>query len=72
MCDVSLILIFLFLVKLTEAYIYVVICFLQKISQFKSRVVRLNEAFSVVKHVPIIRHSLPAAGVTPWPAMTLR
>ncbi|KAL1820559.1 hypothetical protein ACET3Z_015428 [Daucus carota] len=44
----------------------------KKISQFKSRVVRLNEAFSVVKHVPIIRHSLPAAGVTPWPAMTLR
>ncbi|KAK1386837.1 hypothetical protein POM88_015015 [Heracleum sosnowskyi] len=44
----------------------------KKISQFKSRVVRLNEAFSVVKHVPIIRQSLPAAGVTPWPAMTLR
>lgn len=44
----------------------------KKISQFKSRVVRLNEAFSVVKQVPIIRHSLPAAGVTPWPAMTLR
>ncbi|KAL8133687.1 uncharacterized protein LOC141712629 [Apium graveolens] len=44
----------------------------KNISQFKSRVVRLNEAFLVVKHVPIIRHSLPAAGVTPWPAMTLR
>lgn len=44
----------------------------KKVSQFMSRAARLNEAFSVVKRVPIIRPSLPAAGVTPWPMMSLR
>ncbi|XP_059631011.1 uncharacterized protein LOC132273920 [Cornus florida] len=45
----------------------------KKVSQFMSRAARLNEAFSVVKRVPIIRPSLPAAGVTPWPSvMSLR
>lgn len=37
-----------------------------------SRAARLNEAFSVVRRVPIVRPSLPAAGVTPWPVMSLR
>jgi hypothetical protein len=46
--------------------------FLQKVSQFMSRAARLNEAFSGVRRVPIIRPSLPAPGVTPWPAMSLR
>lgn len=45
---------------------------LQKVSQFMSRAARLNEAFSVVRRVPIIRPSLPAAGVTPWPVISLR
>ncbi|XXG39458.1 hypothetical protein AAC387_Pa01g0413 [Persea americana] len=46
---------------------------LQRVSQFMSRAARLNEAFSVVKRVPIVRASLPATGgVTPWPAMSLR
>uniref|UniRef100_A0A5B6ZI53 Putative Actin-binding LIM protein 1 n=1 Tax=Davidia involucrata TaxID=16924 RepID=A0A5B6ZI53_DAVIN len=44
----------------------------KKVSQFMSRAARLNEAFSVVKRVPIIRPSLPAAGLTPWPVMSLR
>ncbi|KAL2520269.1 hypothetical protein Fot_24192 [Forsythia ovata] len=44
----------------------------KKVSQFMSRATRLNEAFSVVKRVPLIRPSLPAVGVTPWPAMSLR
>ncbi|KAA8521106.1 hypothetical protein F0562_011741 [Nyssa sinensis] len=44
----------------------------KKVSQFMSRAARLNEAFSVVKRVPVIRPSLPAAGVTPWPVMSLR
>lgn len=44
----------------------------KKISQFMSRAARLNEAFSVVKRVPVVRPSLPAAGVTPWPVMSLR
>ncbi|KAJ7982663.1 Transmembrane protein [Quillaja saponaria] len=44
----------------------------KKVSQFMSRAARLNEAFSVVRRVPIIRPSLPAAGVTPWPVMSLR
>ncbi|KAI3986409.1 hypothetical protein MKX01_037691 [Papaver californicum] len=43
-----------------------------KVSQFMARAARLNEAFSVVKRVPMIRPSLPAAGLTPWPVMSLR
>lgn len=46
--------------------------FMQKVSQFMSRAARLNEAFSVVRRVPIIRPPLAAPGVTPWPAMSLR
>ncbi|KAK2975634.1 hypothetical protein RJ640_021079 [Escallonia rubra] len=44
----------------------------KKVSQFMSRAARLNEAFSIVKRVPVIRPSMPAAGVTPWPVMSLR
>ncbi|XP_010275016.1 PREDICTED: uncharacterized protein LOC104610197 isoform X2 [Nelumbo nucifera] len=43
-----------------------------KVSQFMSRAARLNEAFSVVRRVPIIRPSPPMGGVTPWPVMGLR
>ena len=46
--------------------------FLQKVSQFMSRAARLNEAFSVVRRVPIVRPLLPATGVNSWPVMTLR
>lgn len=42
----------------------------QKVSQFMNRVAQINEAFSVVKRVPIIRPQLPAAGVMPWPVMS--
>ncbi|XP_075495178.1 uncharacterized protein LOC142532694 isoform X1 [Primulina tabacum] len=41
----------------------------KKASQVMSRAARLNEAFWVVKRVPMIRPSLPADGVTTWPAM---
>ncbi|OWM67536.1 hypothetical protein CDL15_Pgr028399 [Punica granatum] len=47
----------------------------KKVSQFMSRAARLNEAFSVVRRVPIVRPALPspAAGVAPsWPMMSLR
>ncbi|XP_042496031.1 uncharacterized protein LOC122075168 [Macadamia integrifolia] len=44
----------------------------KKVSQFMVRAARLNEAFSVVRRVPIVRPSLPAAGMTPWPVMSLR
>ncbi|XP_052202907.1 uncharacterized protein LOC127808416 isoform X2 [Diospyros lotus] len=47
----------------------------KKASQFLSRAARLNEAFSVVKRVPVIRASLPAAAggvASSWPAMSLR
>ncbi|KNA13324.1 hypothetical protein SOVF_116000 [Spinacia oleracea] len=44
----------------------------KKVSQFMSRVARLNEAFSVVKRVPVIRPSLPAAGLTQWPVVSMR
>ncbi|KAI3784249.1 hypothetical protein L1987_43344 [Smallanthus sonchifolius] len=44
----------------------------KKVSQVMSRAARLNEAFSVVKRAPIIRPSLPATGIAPWPVMALR
>ncbi|CAK7328836.1 unnamed protein product [Dovyalis caffra] len=44
----------------------------KKVSQFTTRAARLNEAFSVVRRVPIVRPLLPAAGVNPWPVMSLR
>jgi hypothetical protein len=45
----------------------------KKVSQFMNRVARLNEAFSVGRRVPIIRSSLPAAGLNPsWPVISLR
>ncbi|CAN4090441.1 unnamed protein product [Withania somnifera] len=44
----------------------------KNVSQFTSRAARLNEAFSIVKRVPVIRPQLPAAGVTMWPVMSLR
>ncbi|XP_009589424.1 uncharacterized protein LOC107824023 isoform X1 [Nicotiana tabacum] len=43
----------------------------KKVSQFMSRAARLNEAFSVVKRVPVIRPQLPAPGVSPWPVVSL-
>lgn len=44
----------------------------KKVSQFMTRAARLNEAFSVVKRAPIIRPSLPGAGIAPWPMVALR
>ncbi|KAJ4713816.1 Transmembrane protein [Melia azedarach] len=44
----------------------------KKVSQFMSRAARLNEAFSVVRRVPIVRPSLSVAGVNPWPVVSLR
>ncbi|GAB4845077.1 hypothetical protein Ancab_038483 [Ancistrocladus abbreviatus] len=44
----------------------------KKVSQFMSHAARLNEAFSVVRRVPVIRPPLPAPGVAPWPVMSLR
>ncbi|KAF6142172.1 hypothetical protein GIB67_037090 [Kingdonia uniflora] len=44
----------------------------KKVSQFMARAAHLNEAFSVVKSVPLIRPPMPAVGVTPWPVMGLR
>ncbi|KAH7568368.1 hypothetical protein JRO89_XS07G0282400 [Xanthoceras sorbifolium] len=45
---------------------------INKVSQFMSRAARLNEAFSVVRRVPIIRPALPAPGVNSWPVMSFR
>lgn len=44
----------------------------KKVSQFMSRAARLNEAFSVVRRVPVIRPALPAPGMTPWVVMSMR
>ncbi|EYU22714.1 hypothetical protein ABFS82_03G123700 [Erythranthe guttata] len=45
----------------------------KKVSQVMSRAARLNEAFSVVKRVPMIRPSYPALGSSNnWPVMSLR
>ncbi|XP_045825103.1 uncharacterized protein LOC123917441 isoform X1 [Trifolium pratense] len=44
----------------------------QKVSQLMGRVARLNEAFSVVRRVPIVRPSLPASTITLRPVMSMR
>ncbi|CAN6475505.1 unnamed protein product [Victoria cruziana] len=44
----------------------------QKVSQFMIQAARLNEAFSVVRRVPVIRSSLLPSGVSPWPVIGLR
>ncbi|KAJ4836585.1 hypothetical protein Tsubulata_034370 [Turnera subulata] len=44
----------------------------KKVSQAMSRAARLNEAFSVVRRVPIVRPLVPATGAHPWPMMSLR
>ncbi|KAI9075070.1 hypothetical protein K1719_034820 [Acacia pycnantha] len=44
----------------------------KKASQFMSRAARLNEAFSVVRRVPVIRPTLQAPGMTPWVVMSMR
>ncbi|KAJ8769853.1 hypothetical protein K2173_008935 [Erythroxylum novogranatense] len=44
----------------------------KKVSQVMSRAARFNEAFSVVRRVPIVRPLLPAAVVNPWPVVSLR
>lgn len=44
----------------------------QKVSQFMTKAARLNEAFSVVRRVPIVRPALPAPGVNSWPVMSMR
>ncbi|TKY49910.1 hypothetical protein E2542_SST27359 [Spatholobus suberectus] len=45
----------------------------KKVSQLMGRVARLNEAFSVVRRVPIVRPpSLPASSVTLRPVMSMR
>lgn len=43
----------------------------KKVSQVMNRTARLNEAFYIVKRLPIIRPSLPAVGMTTWPATSL-
>lgn len=44
----------------------------KKVSQVMGRAARLNEAFSVVRRVPIVRPLLPAAGLNSWPVVSLR
>ncbi|KAE9598373.1 hypothetical protein Lal_00027193 [Lupinus albus] len=44
----------------------------KKVSQLMGRVARLNEAFSVVRRVPIGRPSLPASSVTLRPVISMR
>lgn len=45
----------------------------KKVSQLKGRVARLNEAFSVVRRIPVVRPSLPAAStITLRPVMSMR
>lgn len=42
----------------------------KKVSQM--RAARLNEAFSVVRYVPIVRPLLPSSGATPWLVLNIR
>ncbi|XP_057453883.1 uncharacterized protein LOC130745573 [Lotus japonicus] len=44
----------------------------KKVSQLMVRVARLNEAFSVVRRVPVVRPTLPASTATLRPVMSMR
>ncbi|XP_058722001.1 uncharacterized protein LOC131593513 [Vicia villosa] len=44
----------------------------KKVAQLMGRVARLNEAFSVVKRIPVVRPSLPAPAITLRPVMSMR
>lgn len=44
----------------------------KKASQLKVQAARLNEATSIVKRAPIIRPSVPAGGVAPWPVLAFQ
>ncbi|XP_019421161.1 PREDICTED: uncharacterized protein LOC109331214 isoform X5 [Lupinus angustifolius] len=44
----------------------------KKVSQLMGRVARLNEAFSAVRHVPVVRPSVPATSVILRPVMSMR
>lgn len=44
----------------------------KKASQFVARSARLNAAFSVVRRMPVIRHSLQESVATQWAALPLR
>lgn len=45
---------------------------MQKASQFEARSARLNAAFSVVRHMPVVRPSLQEGVATQWAALPLR
>lgn len=42
----------------------------QKVSRVMSQAARLNEAFTEVRRVPVIRPALPSPGA--WPVLSLR
>lgn len=44
----------------------------KKASQLMARAAKLNEAFSVVRRVPVVRSSIPVGGSAPWPLLPLR
>ncbi|PKA55962.1 hypothetical protein AXF42_Ash014634 [Apostasia shenzhenica] len=44
----------------------------KKAAQFAARAARINDAFSVVRRMPIIRPSLPAGSTAQWAALPLR
>lgn len=44
----------------------------KRVSQFADQAARLNEVFSMVRRVPVVRASLTGAGANSWPAMSMR
>ncbi|XP_010539229.1 PREDICTED: ATG8-interacting protein 2-like [Tarenaya hassleriana] len=44
----------------------------KKVSRVMSQAARLNEAFTEVRRVPVIRPALPSPGANPWPVLSLR
>ncbi|KAA0037045.1 hypothetical protein IC582_004288 [Cucumis melo] len=44
----------------------------KNVSQFADRAARLNEAFSVVRRVPVVRAPLTGGGANSWPALSMR
>lgn len=44
----------------------------KKVSRVMSQAARLNEAFTEVRRVPVIRPALPSPSANPWPVLSLR
>ncbi|XP_038886527.1 uncharacterized protein LOC120076701 isoform X2 [Benincasa hispida] len=62
----------LYKMKRKAKSLHLKIAVVDKVAQFADQAARLNEAFSMVRRVPVVRASLTGAGGNSWPAMSTR